>query len=56
MRLAGKEAMTVDDKEKALRKLLELIAEHTDLAERITITIKPSKVTQSDAKPKDETK
>ena len=29
------------DKEEALRELLKLIAENPDLAERITITIKP---------------
>ena len=42
----------MDDKEKALRELLELIAKHPDLAERITITIKPNKVKQGKAKGK----
>lgn len=32
---------------KALQELLKLLSEHPDLAERITITIKPSKLTQS---------
>lgn len=36
----------MDEKEKALRDLLKLLADHPDLADRITITIKPSKVTQ----------
>lgn len=31
-------------KEEALRELLRLVAESPDLAERITITIKPQKV------------
>ena len=38
------------DKEtkKALQELLKLLSDHPDLAERITITIKPGKLTQSD--------
>lgn len=36
----------MDEKVKALRELLELIAKHPDLAERITITIKPQKLLQ----------
>ena len=35
-------------KEEALRNLLKLIADYPDLADRITITIKPSKVKQGD--------
>lgn len=35
------------DAKKALQKLLKLLSENPDLAERITITIKPSKLTQS---------
>lgn len=37
------------DKEtkKALQELLKLLSDHPDLAERITITIKPGKLTQS---------
>ena len=35
-----------EEKIKALQELLKLIAEHPDLAERITITIKPAKLTQ----------
>jgi len=34
------------DKEKALRDLLKLLADHPELADRITITIRPSKVPQ----------
>ena len=40
------------EKEKALHELLKLIADHPSLADRITITIKPSKIEQSEAKPK----
>ena len=36
------------DTKKALQELLKLLSDHPDLAERITITIKPSKLTQSD--------
>ena len=32
----------------ALQELLKLIADHPELADRITITIKPSKVLQGD--------
>jgi len=43
----------MSDKEKALHELLKLIADHPELADRITITIKPSKVKQGEAeKPK----
>ena len=35
-----------EEKIKALQELLKLIAENPDLAERITITIKPAKLTQ----------
>lgn len=35
-----------EEKEKALRELLKLLADNPELAERITITIKPSKATQ----------
>jgi len=38
--------------EKALRELLKLIADHPELADRITITIKPSKIKQGAEKPK----
>lgn len=34
------------DTEKALQELLRLIAEHPELADRITITIKPVKIKQ----------
>ncbi len=33
-------------KEKALRELLKLLADNPNLADRITITIKPSKIKQ----------
>lgn len=35
-------------KKEALQELLKLIAENPDLADRITITIKPNKVLQGD--------
>lgn len=38
-------------KEEALRELLRLIADHPELTDRITITIKPNKTTQG--KPKE---
>lgn len=34
------------DKEKALQELLRLLAENPELADRITITIRPKKVKQ----------
>ena len=34
------------DKKEALQELLKLIADHPELADRITITIKPGKVLQ----------
>ena len=40
------------DTEKALQDLLKIIADHPELADRITITIKPSKVKQSESKAK----
>lgn len=36
----------MDDKKEALQELLKLIAEHPELADRITITIKPNKILQ----------
>jgi hypothetical protein len=43
-----KEGKPMDrDAKKALQELLKLLSENPDLAERITITIKPSKLTQS---------
>ncbi len=39
------------DKAKALQELLELIAKHPELADRLTITIKPNKVLQGTDKP-----
>lgn len=37
---------TIDETKKALQEILKIIAENPDLADRITITIKPSKITQ----------
>lgn len=39
-----------DTKEDALQMLLRLIADHPELADRITITIKPNKVLQGSDK------
>ena len=36
------------DTYEALQELLKLIADHPELADRITITIKPSKIKQGD--------
>jgi hypothetical protein len=38
----------MEDKEKALKELLRLLADNPDLADRITITIKPAKLKQSE--------
>lgn len=48
-----KGGMRMEEKEKALHELLKLLADHPDLAERITITIKPSKIVQDKAEPKE---
>lgn len=37
-------------KEEALQEILKLIADNPDLADRITITIKPNKLKQGKAK------
>ena len=37
-------------KEEALQELLKLIADNPDLADRITITIKPNKLKQGETK------
>ena len=43
----------MDDKPKeALQEFLKLLADHHELADRITITIKPSKIMQGTDKPK----
>ena len=42
--------MAEKSKEEALRELLRLLADNPDLAERITITIKPSKLKQGKTK------
>lgn len=41
-----------DNKVNALQELLKLIADHPELADRITITIKPAKALQGTDKPK----
>jgi len=41
-----------DESKKALQDLLEIIAKHPELADRITITIRPSKIKQGAEKPK----
>lgn len=40
------------EKVKALQELLRLLADDPDVADRITITFKPSKLKQSDTKAK----
>lgn len=40
----------MNEKQKALQELLKLIAKNPDLAERITITIKPAKLKQGSGK------
>lgn len=48
-----KEVTTVDKtKEEALQELLKLLADNPALAERITITIRPSKLKQGETKGK----
>lgn len=42
----------MDTTKEALQELLRLIAEHPELADRITIAINPSKVLQGTDKPK----
>lgn len=51
----GKEGKAMnEDKMKALKELLKLLAENPDVADRITVTFKPGKLTESKppAKPK----
>ena len=52
-KLTGKENRPMDEKTKALKELLEILVEHPDLAERITITIKPNRIIQSNETPTD---
>ena len=40
------------EKEEALRELLKVLSDHPEVADRITITIKPSKIMQGTDKPK----
>lgn len=40
------------DSKEALQELLRFIADHPELADRVTITIKPAKVLQGTDKPK----
>lgn len=42
----------MDDNKKTLKELLEILVEHPDLAERITITIKPNRIIQSNEPPR----
>lgn len=42
----------MDEKEKALQDLLKILSDHPELADRITITIRPNKVKQGADKPK----
>ena len=44
----------MSDQEKALQELLRLLADHPELADRITITIKPSKIRQGEAEETEE--
>ncbi len=48
-----KEVIQMADNKAALQELLELIAKHPELADRITITIKPNKVLQGTDEPKE---
>ena len=41
-----------EDKIKALQDLLKILSDHPELADRITITIRPSKIKQGAGKPK----
>lgn len=41
-----------DEKVKALQELLKILSDHPEVADRITITIKPSKLKQGAEKPK----
>lgn len=43
--------MDAENKKDALQELLQLIAKNPELADRITITIKPSKILQGTDKP-----
>ena len=43
----------MDDNKKALKELPEILVEHPDLAERITITIKSNRIIQSNEAPTD---
>lgn len=40
------------EKEKALQELLKILSDHPEVADRITITIRPSKIKQGTGKPK----
>lgn len=44
----------MSDQEKALRDLLKLLADHPELADRITITLRPNKVKQGEAEEAEE--
>ena len=40
----------MEDNKKALTELLEIIAEHPEIVDKITVVLKPSKVSQDDKK------
>ena len=42
-----------DEEKKALQDLLKLLSDHPELADRITITIRPNKTKQGAEKPKE---
>lgn len=49
--IKGREVRKTDEKTKeALQDLLKILSEHPELADRITITIKPAKLTQKPGK------
>lgn len=41
-----------DEKREALQELLKILSDHPEVADRITITIRPSKIKQGTDKPK----
>ncbi len=41
----------MDEKIKALQELLKILSDYPEIVERVTITLKPAKLTQSKPKP-----
>lgn len=41
----------MDDNKKALTELLEIIEKHPEIVEKITVVLRPNKISQSDKKP-----